>query len=74
MATNAVTISVSAAGHLLGVGNGDPASHESDTGSKHSAFNGLCLAIIQSYGTPGTINLQADEAGLKSAAVTLEAR
>jgi beta-galactosidase len=74
VATNAVTFSVNGAGHLLGVGNGDPTCHESDKGDKRSAFNGLCLAIIQSSHTPGAITVQADTPGLKSSSSALEVR
>ena len=74
VATNAVTFSVTGPGHLLGLGNGDPTCHELDKGNKRSAFNGLCLAIIQSSRTPGAITIQADSPGLKSAVATLEAR
>lgn len=73
-ADNEVTFSISGAGHLLGVGNGDPACHESDKSDRRSAFNGLCLAIIQSSRAPGVITIQADSPGLKSATATLKAR
>ena len=74
VATNAVTFSVTGAGHLLGVGNGDPTCHEPDKGNKRSAFNGLCLGIIQSSCKPGAITVQADSPGLKSASASLEVR
>ena len=74
VATNEVTFSVTGAGHLLGLGNGDPTCHEPDKGSRRSAFNGLCLAIVQSSRTPGAIAIQADSPGLKSATAAIEAR
>jgi beta-galactosidase len=74
VATNTVTFSVTGAGRLLGVGNGDPACHEPDKGNRRSAFNGLCLAIIQSSRTPGPITVQADSPGLKSIVATFDAR
>jgi beta-galactosidase len=73
-ATNQVAFSVTGAGHLLGVGNGDPACHESDKANTRSAFNGLCLAIIESSRNPGVITIQADSPGLKSASAAVEAR
>jgi beta-galactosidase len=72
VADNRVTFKVTGAGHLLGVGNGDPACHEPDKGNQHSAFNGLCLAIVQSGRTPGEITIQADSPGLKSATAVIE--
>ncbi|HUA39323.1 MAG TPA: beta-galactosidase GalA [Candidatus Sulfopaludibacter sp.] len=74
VATNAVTFSVTGAGHLLGLGNGDPSCHEPDKGSRRCAFNGLCLAIVQSSTTPGVITIQADSPRLKSASVAIETR
>jgi beta-galactosidase len=74
VATNEVTFSVTGAGHLLGLGNGDPTCHEPDKGSQRSAFSGLCVAIIQSSQIPGTITIQADSPGLKSATAVVETR
>lgn len=73
VATNAVTFNLTGPGRLLGVGNGNPASHEPDKAKQRSAFNGLCLAIIQSARERGAIRIQADSPGLKSAAVKVEA-
>jgi beta-galactosidase len=74
VATNMVSFHVTGAGKLLGVGNGDPDSHEPDKAKERSAFNGLCLAIVQSRGAAGAITIQADSPGLKSASGLLEAR
>lgn len=74
MASNEVTFNVTGAGQLLGVGNGDPDSHESDKGTKRCAFNGLCLAIVQSSDAPGAITLEAESPGLKSAMALVTAQ
>ena len=74
VATNAVTFSVTGPGQLIGVGNGDPSCHEPDKGTRRYAFNGLCLAIIQSSRTRGAISIRADSPGLRSAKATLEGR
>ena len=58
-------------GTLLGVGNGDPNSTESDIADQRTLFSGLALAIVQAPRQPGTITLTADSAGLASAKVTL---
>lgn len=55
---------ISGPGRLLGLGSGDPASHELEHGSRFNAFNGLCLAIIQSTGLPGEILLTVASPGL----------
>jgi len=72
VATNLVSFKVTGPGQLLGVGNGDPCSHEPDKAKQRSAFNGLCLAIVQSSGAPGLLTIQADSPGLKSAKASLE--
>ena len=72
VADNKVTFKVTGAGQLIGLGNGDPASHESDKGNGRSAFNGLCLAIVQSTGAAGEISIEADSPGLNSATAVIE--
>jgi beta-galactosidase len=74
VATNMVTFSVTGAGKLIGVGNGDPMCHEPDKGSQRSAFNGLCLAIVQASQIRGQIRIEANSSGLKSAVTTIETR
>ena len=74
VATNEVTFSVTGAGHLLGLGNGDPACHEPDKGNERRAFNGLCLAVVQSSRTPGEMAIQASSPGLKSESIPVETR
>jgi beta-galactosidase len=43
-----LSFEVDGPGGLIGVGNGDPTSHEPDKAFERSAFNGLCMAIVQS--------------------------
>jgi beta-galactosidase len=57
-------------GRLIGVGNGDPTSHESDRGPDRSAFNGLAQALVQSSGA-GAIRVTAEAKGLRSGSVTV---
>jgi len=70
-ASNEISFSVSGAGTIFGVGNGDPASHEPDKGNKRSTFNGLARAIVQSTTTPGIINITATSSGLRSASISV---
>ena len=53
---------------IIGVGNGDPSSHEPDKcidgAWQRSVFNGKCQVIIQSGKTPGLIKFEAKAAGL----------
>ena len=63
-----VTFDVSGAGRLIGVGNGDPSSHESDRGPTRRAFNGLCCAIVQATKQSGEILIHASAPELGAAA------
>jgi beta-galactosidase len=71
---NDVTFRVSGEGNLIGVGNGDPTSHESDKGTSRKAFSGYCMAIVQSTKTQGSINVEATSRGLAPAMVTIGAK
>jgi fibronectin type 3 domain-containing protein len=69
-ASNTVSFSVSG-GTIIGVGDGDPASHESDKGTQRSLFNGLAQVIVQSTNVPGSITLTASSSGLPTTNVTI---
>lgn len=67
-----VAFQVSGAGHISGVANGDPSSHEPDKAAKRRAFNGKCMVLVQTEdGKPGEITLTARAAGLQGASVRL---
>jgi beta-galactosidase len=70
-ADNPVTFAITGAGHLLGVGNGDPSSHEPDKDPSRRAFNGLCCVIVQSDRTAGRLKVEATSPGLASAVLDI---
>jgi beta-galactosidase len=70
-ADNEIIFSVSGNGRLIGVGNGDPSSHESDKGAQRRAFNGLCMAIVQAMKQPGELTLRVSSPQLEPAAVSI---
>jgi len=72
-ADNEIAFEASGSGRLIGVGNGDPSSHESDKGRVRRAFNGLCQAIVQAGRQAGAIGLSAHSPGLRGATVELSA-
>jgi beta-galactosidase len=74
IAGNEVSFNVTGTGRLLGVGNGDPSSHESDKAGKRRAFNGLCMAIVQASKQAGDVVVEASAPGLKGASVTIGCR
>jgi beta-galactosidase len=72
LADNMVSFAVSGPGSVIGVGNGDPSCHEPDKASQRSAFNGLCMAIVQSKrGEPGAVTVTVASAGLQGTTVVM---
>ena len=71
-ADNNIMFSIKGEGKIIGVDNGNPADHSSYQSSDRNAFNGLCLAVVQSTGNAGDISLEAESEGLKSASVILK--
>ncbi len=65
-ADNMIDFKVSGAATIAGVDNGSNMCHESFKGSSHSAFNGKCLAILQSTMKSGDVKLTVSSKGLKS--------
>lgn len=54
-------------GSIIGLGNGDPNSHEPEKGDRRSLFNGLAQVILQSaHDSSGVLILQAHAPGLQS--------
>lgn len=73
-ADNLLHFTISGAGQIVGVDNGLQTSHEPFKATDHKAFNGLCLAVIQSTEKPGSITLKASADGLKSSSIVIESR
>jgi beta-galactosidase len=71
VAGNDIVFRVSGNGKIVGVGNGDPSSHEPDKANKRRAFNGLCMVIVQSQKQPGEIRLEASSPGLEPATLVI---
>ena len=77
VASNEVSFKIIGPGRLIGVGNGDPSCHEPDkpgspTEARRSAFNGLCLALVQALKQPGEIRIEASATGLEAASVVIQ--
>jgi beta-galactosidase len=80
-AADEITFTLSGPGKIIGVGNGDPSSHEPDQflekdGSPapiwgRSLFNGFAQVIVQSTGQPGEITLTAKASGLTEAGLVI---
>jgi len=75
-ANNEVTFTLNGPGKIIGVGNGDPASHEPEQffGSeqwRRKAFNGLAQIIVKTTKQTGEITLTASSEGMTSATLKL---
>ncbi|MBB4153920.1 beta-galactosidase [Sphingomonas jinjuensis] len=57
---------------IIGVGNGDPNSHEPEKGNARSLFNGLAQIIVQADTGRGRIAVRATAPGLKPATLTID--
>ncbi len=62
-----IRFAVSGAGELLGTGNGDPGSHESDVLPVRRAFGGRCQLIVRAATEPGELVIRAESEGLRHA-------
>ncbi len=71
---NEIAFKVRGAGKLIGTGNGDPTNQTPDKGSSRKAFGGLCMAIVQSTKTAGTITVEASSAGLAPASLAIDTK
>lgn len=75
-ANNMISFAISENAKIIGVGNGDPSSHEPDKCATHSwqrsAFNGKCQVIIQAEKNTGEVTFEAKSIGLKSATKILK--
>jgi beta-galactosidase len=68
-----VFFTISGPGQIIGVGNGDPSSHEPEHASQRRAFHGRCQAILQPVEqTGGSIQFGAHTEGLHSAEITIQ--
>ncbi len=66
-ASNNVQFKTNGDGMIVGVDNGSETSMESFKASERKAFNGLCLAVVQSKEKSGGIQFIATSPGLQSA-------
>ena len=73
-ADDLVMFEVSGAADVIGVGNGNPTSHEPDVASQRKAFNGLCQAIVRTRrGKAGEVRVTVSAEGLKASSLVLKA-
>ena len=73
-ADNEIAFVVEGEGKLIGLDNGDPQSHEDYKAARRKAFNGMCLAIVQSTAKSGRIRVTATSPGLQPANLAISTR
>lgn len=71
-ADNLVKFELMGGAKIVGVDNGNPISHEPFKANYRKAFNGLCLAVVQSDVKAGKVTLTATSDGLEKASVEIE--
>jgi beta-galactosidase len=71
-ADNLIHFKLTGPGKLIGVGNGDPSSHESEKKPQRKLFNGLAMVLIQSLDKSGTIKLYARSGGLRGTSLPID--
>lgn len=72
-ASNRVNVTVSGAGRLLGLDNGDSTDYDQYKGTSRRLFSGRLLAVIGATETAGDIRVKVQSPGLPECSVTLTA-
>src|SRR5207237_342757 len=74
-AQHLIHFSVAGDAKIIGVGNGDPSSHEPDkfidNNWQRSLFNGKCQVILQAGTTKGEVKFEAVAKGLYKGSTTI---
>lgn len=73
-ADNEIYFKVEGAGGFLGVGNGNPGSHESDKLPVRRAFNGMCQLLVKSLEMEGKIKITALSNNIIGDEITIEVK
>jgi beta-galactosidase len=73
-ADNLISFEITGEGKIIGVDNGLQTSLESFKANYRRAFNGMCLAVIQSNEKQGQIKLTAISKRLKGASIIIESK
>ncbi len=67
LAMDRINLTINGAGHIAGVGNGNPQSFEPFQASVVNLFYGKAMVIVRSENSAGPIQLEASAKGLKKA-------
>ena len=75
-ADHSIEFALAGPGRILGVGNGDPSSRESDRPltprrARRFLFNGLAMVFVQALDQPGALQLQASSTGIAPSEISI---
>lgn len=73
-ADNMVTFEVNGEGYIASVDNGSQTSHEPFKANYRKAFNGLCLAVVQSTKKAGKIKFVAKSDGIAQGEIVISSK
>jgi beta-galactosidase len=73
-ASNLIHFTVTGQGKIIGVDNGLQTSDEFFKANMRKAFNGLCLAVVQSDSKHGKIKVTAESEGLKEVSIFIDSK
>jgi beta-galactosidase len=71
---NHINFEVTGPAEIIATDNGDATSFEPFQANDHSAYNGLCLAIVRTTGEPGTVVVKATSPSLKPAELKVQVK
>ena len=71
-ADNLIHFTITDAGKIIGVDNGNIISHESYQNQERSAFNGKAIAIIKAAKNSGKIEIKATAEGLETGVISVD--
>ncbi|MDT0184020.1 glycoside hydrolase family 2 TIM barrel-domain containing protein [Microbacterium sp. ARD31] len=74
LADREITVTVSGAGSLLGLGSANPTTEEGFASNRHATYYGRALAVIRAALTPGDIIVAVRAEGCEEVIVTIPAR
>jgi beta-galactosidase len=72
--SNSIYFTVSGAGSLLAVGNGNPVSEEMYVGNQRRAHEGRAMVVVRSKSAAGEITLTAAAEGIPASSVTIQVK
>jgi hypothetical protein len=73
-ADNLIHFILEGEGTIIGVGNGDIASHEPNKADCRKAYNGACVVIVKSTPVAGELVIRAESEALLSAQIMLQSQ